>query len=527
MVQPLEPLEEHPDEDADVETEFEREGLGPKAGEKDWDPYEAQLPEGDPDNPKSWSRPYRWYLTMLGGLLVMNATFASSAPSGIVPNLMEQFTFGEEVATLTISLFVAGYCVGPLVWGPLSEQIGRRNVFIISFIFYTGFQVGCALSPNTASILIFRFLGGAFAAAPLSNSGALISDMWDAGTRGDALAFFTLAPFAGPTCGPVVSGFMGVAGVDWRWVFWLLTCFSGFCLILIIFTLPETFLPILTVKRAKKLRKETGDDRYWAPLERQKLNFGALAKQTLARPFAVLFQEPILIAISLYMSFVYGCLYLLFEAYPIVFTEGHGFNLGITGLTYLPLLAGGGTGVVGYLIVFNPRYVKAQQKFAPAPVPPEYRLECCMIAAPIFAIGFFWFGWTSYPSISYWAPLMAGFMLGCGLEWIFLALFNYIIDAYLFFAASALAAATVARSCFGAGFPMFATQMFDKLNPRWASTLLGCIAVLMGPIPFVLYRFGSTIRSKSKFSPTKLPAPTPPAPKEVAEPEDQDAVNNA
>lgn len=84
---------------------------------------------------------------------------------------MQQFSFGQEVAVLTIALFVAGYCVGPLIWGPLSEQIGRKPVFLISFFVYTGFQVGCALSQNTASILIFRFLGGTFAAAPLANSG--------------------------------------------------------------------------------------------------------------------------------------------------------------------------------------------------------------------------------------------------------------------------------------------------------------------------------------------------------------------
>ena len=89
--------------------------------------------------------------------------------------LIEKFTFSTEVATLTISLFVAGYCVGPLLWGPLSEQVGRKPVFVLSFIVYTAFQVGCALSPNTASILIFRFLGGTFAAAPLANSGYVIS----------------------------------------------------------------------------------------------------------------------------------------------------------------------------------------------------------------------------------------------------------------------------------------------------------------------------------------------------------------
>jgi MFS family permease len=77
--------------------------------------------------------------------------------------------------------------LGPLLWGPLSEIFGRRPIFIITFIAYIGFQVGCALSKNTASILVFRFLGGTFAAAPLTNSGALIADIWDGDHRGKAM----------------------------------------------------------------------------------------------------------------------------------------------------------------------------------------------------------------------------------------------------------------------------------------------------------------------------------------------------
>ena len=65
--------------------------------------------------------------------------------------------------------------------------------------------------------------------------------MWDANTRGKALGFFTLAPFAGPALGPTVSGFMSVAGVQWRWVYWVMTIFAGVCGILLLFTVPETF----------------------------------------------------------------------------------------------------------------------------------------------------------------------------------------------------------------------------------------------------------------------------------------------
>ena len=70
---------------------------------------------------------------------------------------------------------------------------------------------------------------------------AIISDIWDADTRGKAFALFVLAPVAGPSLGPAVGGLMTDAGVSWRWVFWLLALFAGGCEILLILTLPETY----------------------------------------------------------------------------------------------------------------------------------------------------------------------------------------------------------------------------------------------------------------------------------------------
>ncbi|KZP10514.1 MFS general substrate transporter [Athelia psychrophila] len=417
----------------------------------------------------------------------------------------------EELGTLTISLFVAGYCVGPLLWGPLSEVYGRRPVFIFAFLVYTIFQVAAAVSTSTAQMLVFRFLGGTFAAAPLTNSGALIADIWDARTRGKALAMFTLAPFAGPALGPTVAGFIAVSGASWRWVFWVLTIFAGVCWLQIVLTLPETYAPALLVQKAKRMRKETGEPRYYAHTERlAKKTLAQTLNSTLARPFRVLFAEPMLMAITVYMSFVYGCLYLLFEAYPIVFTELHGFNAGISGLMFLPLPVGGLIAVVTYIVYFNPRYERAMAQHAPNPVPPEFRLEMAIVAAPFFAISFFWFAWTSSASISFAAPMMAGVLLGFSICWIFLALFNYMIDAYLFVSASALAANTVCRSLAGAAFPLFATQMYTALGPHWASSLVGFIALLLMPIPFVLFKYGPTLRIKSKYAPSAPALPKEP-----------------
>ena len=81
-------------------------------------------------------------------------------------------------------LFVAGYVVGPLVWGPLSESYGRRSMFLLSFVLYVPWQIGCALAPNTAALLVFRFLGGVAASCPLVVTGGLLGDLFPPATRG-------------------------------------------------------------------------------------------------------------------------------------------------------------------------------------------------------------------------------------------------------------------------------------------------------------------------------------------------------
>ncbi|WVQ79707.1 hypothetical protein IAT38_001807 [Cryptococcus sp. DSM 104549] len=478
------------------ERDLELEQKGP-------DPWVVTFEPGESANPKNWGVGYRWFLTSLAGLLVLNSTFASSSPSGIVEDMMAYFGFSQEVAVLTISLFVAGYCVGPILWGPLSESYGRRPVFLGTFVFYTGFQVGCALSKNTASILIFRFLGGIFASAPLTNSGALLADIWEGDHRGQAMSLFSLAPFAGPSIGPIVSGFIQVSGTSWRWVYWILTIFAGVCFLAILFFVPETYAPKLLAKKAKRLRKDTGESRWYAPLERADRTLKARLNDIVLKPFIIIALEPMLQAVTLYMSFVYGVVYLLFEAYPFVFVKNHGFNSGEEGLAFLGFFFGGVLAVVFFVTVIEPRFQRHAKAVAPSPPEPERRLELCVISGISLVISMFWFGWTSYSSIHWISPVLAGGLIGVATLGMFVSLFNYIIDVYLWSAASALAVATVFRSLFGAGFPLFATQMFEKLGTQWASSLLGFIALVLAPIPIVLMKYGKHLRARSKYSPNK------------------------
>lgn len=124
---------------------------------------------------------------------------------------------------------------------------------------------------------------------------------------------------------------------------------------------------------------------------------------------------------------MYGCIYLLFESYPFVFIGLHHMDTGSAGLTFLPIPIGGLIGIGIYVAYFHPQYEAEMARLAPAPVPPEHRLRPALFGGGLFALSYFWFGWTSYPNVSYWAPLASGIPSALGVLWIFLPLFNYVV----------------------------------------------------------------------------------------------------
>lgn len=115
----------------------------------------------------------------------------------------------------------------------------------------------------------------------------------------------------------------------------------------------------------------------------------------------------------------------------------------------------------------------------------ETRLLLMIVASIALPIGLFWFAWCSFPSISPWPQIIAGVPIGFAVIIITLQGFNYTIDVYMMYANSAIAAITFVRSMFGAGFPLFATYMFEGLGVPWATSVLAFVAVALIPVPIL------------------------------------------
>lgn len=260
--------------------------------------------------------------------------------------------------------------------------------------------------------------------------------------------------------------------------------------------MPETYAPTILAKRAKKLRKEdpsfvTEQDLDLRPLPERLRIF-------LLRPFQLLFGELIVFLLSLYMSVLYGLLYMFFVAYPIVYQGGKNYSASTTGLMFIPIAIGILCSAACAPLV-NRHYLSLYDRHDGKP-PAEVRLIPMMLSCWFIPIGLFIFAWTSYPDLSYWGPMMGGFPVGFGFLFLYNSANNYLVDSYQHQAASALAAKTCLRSLWGASVVLFTTQMYARLGFQWASSLLGFLSLACCAIPFGFYFFGARIRRKSRFA---------------------------
>ena len=171
-------------------------------------------------------------------------------------------------------------------------------------------------------------------------------------------------------------------------------------------------------KKARKLRKDTSNERYKAPIEVSDRTITMTVLHSLYRPFMLLFLEPMCLNLCLFSSILLGILYLFFGAFDVVFTHVYGFNLWQVGLTFLGLL-------VGMLVaifsdpIWHWNYLRLLRNnesatHEPGKSEPEFRLPPSIAGAPLCVIGLFWFAWTIYPSIHWIVPLIGAGFFGCG-----------------------------------------------------------------------------------------------------------------
>lgn len=359
--------------------------------------------------------------------------------------------------------------------------------------------VPSAVAPNFATLIVTRFFDGGFSSVSINIVGGTITDIWKGDReRSIPMSIFGFTSVVGIALGPFIGSAIA-ANMEWRWIYYIQLAFDGGCLPLFYLILKETRSDVILTKRAQKLRKN-GQPNAYAKAELQKHSVWESIKISCTRPVKMLFTEWVVFSFTVWVSFAWGLLFLFQSSIVQTFSANYNFGVLQTGLIQLALSVGA---VIGTLInpIQDHLYLRSasRNKERPGKAIPEARLYFSVPGSLLFTAGLFWYGWASYPDVHWIVPTIGIVVVGLGIYSIYLAVVNYLADAYEKYAASALSAASLGRNAFGAFMPLASQPMYKHLGFQWASSLLGFVGLVLSLAPVLILWRGEEIRKRSPF----------------------------
>ncbi|KAL9603171.1 MAG: hypothetical protein Q9219_001374 [cf. Caloplaca sp. 3 TL-2023] len=476
----------------------------------------------DPANPLNFSASNKIINVGIVSALTFVTPLASSMFAPGVPEIMVEFNSTSTLlAGFVLSIYVLGLAVGPLILVPASKLYGRVVIYHLCKFGFIIFSAACAVSTDIGMLTVFRFFQGCFGSAPVANGmfhqtsfllpvnlsvavthflvlvagGGTIADLIVQEKRGGVIAIYALGPLLGPVIGPVAGGYF-VAARGWRWVFRVLTILGGFFSIISLLFLRGTYTTVLLERKTARLIRETGNTDL-----RSKRDAGLTVKQlfmrAIIRPTKILIMSPIVSATSIYVGVVYGYQYLMFGTFTEVFQEQYGISTKNVGLTFL----GFGVGLLLGLFVIgivSDRILKAKSKPTPKSpsrtMKPEYRLPPLAVGTLFIPAGLFMYGWSAQCKTHWIVPIIGTTLVGIGSIAVFMCMTSLSCRRVYHICSKCLAANTVVRSLIGALLPLAGQSMYASLGLGWGNSLLGFIAVVCVPVPWVLMEYGDKLR---------------------------------
>ncbi|WP_392565347.1 multidrug effflux MFS transporter [Utexia brackfieldae] len=179
-----------------------------------------------------------WLLMLILGVLMAMTSLSVDIYLPAMPQMQHELV--GNIA-LTITGFLIGFSLAQLVWGPISDQIGRRKPLFIGMILFVIGSVGCALSQNLGQIVFWRVIQAFGACTGPMIARAIVRDLYAQTKAAQALSTLTIVMAIAPIAGPLIGGQL-IKFSTWHAIFWLLTVI-GSLIFISIFLLPETHIP--------------------------------------------------------------------------------------------------------------------------------------------------------------------------------------------------------------------------------------------------------------------------------------------
>ncbi|KAK3312796.1 major facilitator superfamily domain-containing protein [Apodospora peruviana] len=438
----------------------------------DWDAH-------DPEYPRNWSQTRKVFTAIASSAMILAVSFGSTITANHPPI--------DLVTNLTVSLWLAGFCLGPVTFGPLSQKHGHRLPTLISLLGLSVFQIPAALGTNPQASLVSQFLSGAFGSGVLVLIPTILDEICPKSLIQKAIVSgmcinlgAVLGPVAGVHTGPL-------------WTSWTVFIVTSSLFVLHLLITPETSSRILLRRKAKQLRLQTGN---WAlharseeetPIKVWRLAFHVY----IAKPTLLFLTEPTLFFVTVHILITYAILYLvILTAFPTAFIAQRGWSSQTASLPLISIALGVILGCALFCL-----FVKTDRKRRPTHAEAKSVLPMMLLGAVMLPISLLWFGWSM--NVHWASQTVAGFFVGVGVILVFVAGTGYLYHVFDDQRVnSAIAAHLVVRSLVGASVPLWAGRLFDQLSVQWASSAMALVCAVMILVPVVLMNLGLRLRGR-------------------------------
>ncbi|KAL6695479.1 MFS general substrate transporter [Trichoderma pleuroticola] len=455
----------------------------------------------DPANPQNWSSFKRSYIVFVICLYTWVTYVAGSVFAFSEPGIVEHFGVSVEASELGLALYVLAYGVGPLIFGPLTEipVIGRNPVYYLTFLVFFALSFPAATINSFGGLLAVRFFAGFFGSVGIAIGGASIQDVFTLIYFPYGLGWWVLPFWAGPAIGPTFAGFAAMEKGR-RWPLWEVVWICAVMAVFLLALTPETSAPNILLRRAKRLRKLTGDARLQSQSEtdQRHMSGSAVLIAALIRPFEITIKDPSIFFVNLYTALTYAIYFTFFEVFPLVFPPFYGFNLGETGLAFLACEVGSILALILYFAYLH--FYMIPDNIKNGFREQEHRLLPAIFGSVVLPIGLFIFAWTARATIHWIVPLIGVTIFVLGQYMVIQGLFMYVPVSYPQYAASIFTGNDLIRSAVATGCILAARPMFINLGVHKGVTVLAGLSI-MGIIgTLLMYKYGKSLRAKSKFA---------------------------
>ncbi|KAK6219839.1 major facilitator superfamily transporter [Colletotrichum tabaci] len=403
-----------------------------------------------------------------------------------LPVLEQEFHASATAINVTVSVFMLTFAVGPLFWASFADWKGRRPLYIISISIYIVANILLAAVPANYGALVFLRIVQAFGSAAVVSMGAgTVADVTPPKERAFAMSIFLLGPQLGPVLGPVIGGALTIA--SWRWIFGFLAI-AGFVLwVVIILMLPET------------LRARVGSGKLYAEsgfiLFPPKLS-SSLAPESERGPpppkptllgYWRLFSYPPIGIVTFNTAMLYSTYFAIAVQLPTELATRYNWSSAGVGAGFLAV---GVAMIVGSMAggrFSDWRRARAVKASPDNHVDPENRLADQIWGVLVCAGGCVMYGWFVDASLHPAAVLLATFLTGFGMNWVFVATTAFLTECVAQQAAGAFALGNMLRNPGAAIAALVIPTLVTKMGSGWCFTGLALLdLVLVGSAVMVL-----------------------------------------